>query len=134
MLGDIITFGSNAGRIFARWSDGAVTRQFRPLCSDTYSSGHGFKIHKWDTGEVVYNQASMPWDEEAPYFSGHRGELHEIVFNYARDDVGIPIHLNRRIERYFEDENEAGIILDDGERVRALPITCLLLHACWPPG
>lgn len=65
----------------------------------------------------------MPWDAEAPYFSGHRGELHEIVFNYARDDVGIPIHLNRRIERYYEDEDEAGIILDDGERVRAFPPT-----------
>lgn len=119
VLGDIITFGSNAGRIFARWSDGAVTEKFRPISYGTYSSGRGFDIHKWDTGEVVFNQPPMPWNAEAPYFSGHRGELHEIVFNYARDDLGIPIHLGRRIEEYFEDEEKAGIILDNGEKVRS---------------
>ena len=116
-LGDIITFGSNAGRIFARWDNGAVTSKFRALCIDTYKSGYGFNIHKFDTGEVVYNQESMPYNSEAPFFSGHRGELHEVVFNYARDTLNIPIHLGRRIENYFEDEREAGIILDNGERV-----------------
>lgn len=116
-LGDIITFGSNAGRIFARWGEGAVTRKFRPLCIDTYSTKYGFNIHKWDTGEIVYNQPSQPYNAEAPYFSGHRGELHEVVFNYARDDLGIPIHLGRMIKEYFEDDKEAGIILDNGEKV-----------------
>lgn len=116
-LGDIITFGSNAGRIFARWGNGAVTDKFRPLCIDTYSSGYGFNIHKWDTGEIVYNQPSMPYNTEAPYFSGHRGELHEVVFHYARDDLGIPIHLGRKIEKYFENDQEAGIVLENGEKV-----------------
>lgn len=116
VLGDIITFGSNAGRIFARWSDKAVTKKFRTISHDTHSSGHGFDIHKWDTGEVVFHQPPMPYNPEAPYFSGHRGELHEIVFNYAKDDLGIPIHLNSRIEKYYEDDNEAGIILDGGEK------------------
>lgn len=115
-LGDIITFGSNAGRIFARWSDGAITRKFRPLCHDTFSTSYGFNIHKWDTGEVVFNQPSMPWNDEAPFFSGHRGELHEIVFEYAKE-LGIPVHLDRRIEEYFEDDKEAGIILQNGEKV-----------------
>lgn len=128
-LGDIITFGSNAGRIFARWSNGIVTDRFRPLCIDTYSSGYGFNIHKFDTGEIVYNQPSMPYDAEAPYFSGHRGELHEIVFNYARVDLSIPIHLGRRIENYFEDDKEAGIILDNGEKVR--PVFGCLWRSFW---
>lgn len=105
-----------------------MTAKFRPLCIDTYSSGHGFNIHKWDTGEVVYNQPSFPYNAEAPYFSGHRGELHEVVFEYARGELGIPIHLDRRIERYFEDEEEAGIILDDGERVALAGLIATRTH------
>jgi len=30
-LGDIISFGPNAGRIFYRWSNGDVVRRMRPL-------------------------------------------------------------------------------------------------------
>jgi 2-polyprenyl-6-methoxyphenol hydroxylase-like FAD-dependent oxidoreductase len=78
---------------------------------------HGFKIHKW-TGELVHTQRTPPADPEAPVFNGHRGELHTVVFNYAKDELGIPIHLGQRVSKYFEDENEAGIILDNGERVR----------------
>lgn len=123
-LGDIITFGSNAGRIFARWGDGLVTQRFRPLCLDTLAGvapgapARGNYIHKWDTGEVVFHQPPVPYDPQAPYFSGHRGELHEVVFKYARDDLGIPIHLGRKVEDYFENEAEAGIVLENGEKVR----------------
>lgn len=124
-LGDIITFGSNAGRIFARWDDGAIAAKFKPLCIDLHSPDKGFRIHKWDTGEVVYTQPPMPYVKEAPFFSGHRGELHEIVFEYAKE-LGIEIHLGRKIEQYWEEESEAGIILDSGEKV-CLPILLIML-------
>ena len=78
---------------------------------------HGFKIHKYDTGKVVVTQMHPPPDPTRPVFNGHRGELHEVVFNYAKDDLGIPIHLGRRIEKYFEDEGKAGIVLENGEEV-----------------
>ncbi|KAH9889647.1 FAD/NAD(P)-binding domain-containing protein [Xylariomycetidae sp. FL2044] len=116
-LGDIISFGPNAGRIFHRWSGGRVTRRMRPLSIDLRR--YGFNIHKYDTGEVVTNQRTPAWPEDAPNFNGHRGELHQVVFNYARDDLGIPIHLGHRIQTYFEDENEAGIVLETGEKVSA---------------
>ena len=83
---------------------------------------YGFNIHKYDTGDIIINQKTPVLDETAPVFNGHRGELHEIVFEYARKELGIPIHLNNRIENYFEDENSAGIELANGERVR-LPQT-----------
>lgn len=116
-LGDIISFGANAGRIFRRWKykDGSrVSDRLRPLCIDL--SNHGFNIHKWD-GEFIINQKTPPQDPEAPVFNGHRGELHETVFEYARDELGIPIHLDSRILKYFEDEKEAGIVLGSGEKV-----------------
>lgn len=115
VLGDIISFGGNAGRIFNRWSDGEIVARLRPLCIDIQE--YGFRIHKWDTGEVVYHQKRPPPNPEAPVLNGHRGELHEIIFNYARDELCIPIHLGQRVSEYFEDNTQAGIILKTGEKV-----------------
>lgn len=68
----------------------------------------------------MHTQITPPADPEAPVFNGHRGELHTVVFNYAKDELGIPIHLGQRVSKYFEDQTEAGIILDNGERVRPI--------------
>ncbi|KAK0640555.1 hypothetical protein B0T16DRAFT_430723 [Cercophora newfieldiana] len=116
-LGDIISFGANGGRIYHRWSNGEVARRMRKLCIDL--SDYGFRIHKYDTGEVVHHQRSPPGPDDAPIFNGHRGELHEVVFNYARDELGIPIHLGQHVDEYFEDEHQAGIVLKDGQKVYA---------------
>jgi 2-polyprenyl-6-methoxyphenol hydroxylase-like FAD-dependent oxidoreductase len=114
-LGDIISFGANAGRIFYRWSDGEIAARLRRLSIDL--SEYGFRIHKYDTGEVVFHQKTPPMDPEAPVFNGHRGELHQVVFEYARDELGIPIHLGQNVAQYFEDDDKAGIILKTGEKV-----------------
>lgn len=113
-LGDIISFGSNGGRIFRRWSNGVVADRLRSLSIDLLN--HGFKIHKW-TGELVYTQPTPKPDPDAPVFNGHRGELHMEVFKYAEDELGIPIHLGHRVVEYSEDENEAVITLDNGQTV-----------------
>lgn len=80
-------------------------------------TNYGFKIHKYDTGEVVAHQKTPPGDPAAPNFNGHRGELHKVVFEYARDELGIPIHLGSKVVQYFENDKEAGIELDDGTKV-----------------
>lgn len=116
VLGDIISFGMNAGRIFHRWSDGTITQKLRALSIDLRE--YGFRIHKYDTGEVVYHQRTPPGPPDAPMFNGHRGELHQVVFDYARDELGIPIHLGQNVDEYFEDEDGAGIVLKGGEKVR----------------
>jgi 2-polyprenyl-6-methoxyphenol hydroxylase-like FAD-dependent oxidoreductase len=87
----------------------------RPLSIDLRHSG--FRIHKWDTGEVIITQPTPEMDPVAPVFNGHRGELHTVVFNYAKDELGIPIHLGQRVTQYWEDENQAGIVLDNGKKV-----------------
>ena len=78
---------------------------------------YGFNIHKYDTGEIVINQKAHQLNPEAPVFNGHRGELHEVVFDHARDELGIPIHLGQKIEKYFEEDDSAGIVLESGEKV-----------------
>lgn len=77
---------------------------------------HGFKIHKY-TGEHIITQVTPPMDPDAPVFNGHRGELHEVIFNHAKDDLKIPIHLGQKVERYFEESDRAGIELAGGEKV-----------------
>lgn len=114
-LGDIISFGANAGRIFYRWSDGEICKRLRSLSINLQE--YGFRIHKWDTGEVVYHQKRPPPDPEAPIINGHRGELHQVVFDYAKDELGIPIHLGQAVSEYFEDDHQAGIVLKDGNKV-----------------
>jgi 2-polyprenyl-6-methoxyphenol hydroxylase-like FAD-dependent oxidoreductase len=114
ILGDIISFGPNAGRIFYRWKNGEIVKMMRRISIDL--TNYGFNIHKYDTGEIVINQKSPPKDETAPVFNGHRGELHEIVFNYAKE-VGVEIKLGVRVDNYFETEEVAGIVLGDGTRV-----------------
>ncbi|KAJ5752165.1 hypothetical protein N7520_009082 [Penicillium odoratum] len=115
-LGDIISFGPNAGRIFRRWSNGVIADRLRPLSIDL--KNEGFKIHKW-TGELMHTQPRRDYDPEAPVINGHRGELHTVIFNYAKDDLGIPIHLGQRAVEYFENENHAGIVLENGNKVTA---------------
>lgn len=117
ILGDIISFGTNAGRIFYRWdspnADVSLVDRLRAL-----SIKHKvFNIRKWDTGEVVLAQPSAEDSETAPALHGHRGELHEVIFNYARDELGIKIHLGQRVSEYFEEEGHAGIVLQDGTKV-----------------
>ncbi|RFU25369.1 hypothetical protein B7463_g10971, partial [Scytalidium lignicola] len=115
-LGDIISFGPNAGRIFTHWgTNGSVAETMRKICIDL--TDYGFRIHKY-TGELVITQPTPPRDPLSPNFNGHRGELHEIVFNYAKDELGIPIHLGCKVTEYFEDENGAGIRLQNGEEIR----------------
>lgn len=78
---------------------------------------YGFKIHKYDTGEVVAHQLTPAGDPLAPNFNGHRGELHKVVFDYATKELGIPIRLGKKVVQYFEDDTQAGIELDNGEKV-----------------
>lgn len=117
VLGDIITFGPNAGRLFRRWhykTGERVSDRMDPLTIKLEK--HGFRIHKY-TGEFVICQKSPPRNVEAPMFNGHRGELHSVLFNYARDELGIPFHLGMRIKKYFEEPDQAGIVLDSGEKI-----------------
>jgi 2-polyprenyl-6-methoxyphenol hydroxylase-like FAD-dependent oxidoreductase len=125
VLGDIISFGANAGRIFRRWFTGSTPPDGElERISDLLSplsiklQNYGFNIHKY-TGELIMNQRTPPPDPEAPVFNGHRGEFHSIVFNYVRDTLKIPIHLGRRISQYFETATLSGLILSSGERISA---------------
>ncbi|KAI0538651.1 putative monooxygenase [Xylaria digitata] len=112
LLGDIISFGPNSSRIFQRWS--GVAEQLDALSQ----RADGLEIKNW-LGETLLRQT---WTKEQAEFGirfdGHRGEFHEIVYKHALA-IGVDVRLGARVEDYFEDDAEAGVILDTGEKITA---------------
>lgn len=107
-LGDIISFGSNSGRIFKSWP--GVEEKLDPICH--HSSGLDFRAYDDD---FLCRQV---WDAEADWgkrFNGHRGEIHEIVWDHAKS-IGVEIRLASKVSEYFETETEAGVVVN-GERI-----------------
>lgn len=103
LLGDIISFAPNSGRIFQRWP--GVDAKLDPIIHK--SDGLLYKTY---TGDTLVKQSWTP--EERAYgkaYNGHRGEIHEIVYQHARD-IGVDIRLGYRVEDYFETDTEAGVI------------------------
>lgn len=110
-LGDIISFGSNAGRIFRRWP--GVEARLDPICHRSKS----LKFFDYK-GDFIYEQV---WgsDEEnfGKRFNGHRGEIHHILYEHALE-MGIEIRLGQKVSEYWQTETSAGVIAN-GERIEA---------------
>ncbi|OJD32344.1 salicylate hydroxylase [Diplodia corticola] len=113
-LGDIISFGHNAGRVFRRWP-GGVEGALDAICHRSEE----LVFNRFD-GEHLMTQV---WEEEGGLergggkkFNGHRGEIHRVVWGCAVG-LGVDIRLGRRVCEYFEDAEEAGVVVEeeDGE-------------------
>ncbi|KDQ56254.1 hypothetical protein JAAARDRAFT_158238 [Jaapia argillacea MUCL 33604] len=102
-LGDIISFGPNAGRIIARWGNGSVASQLRPISIRNKE----LKFYKYD-GDYITEQKVPPQNPVTPVFNGHRGEIHEIFFEHAKK-IGIEIRLGCRVLEYVEEAGRAGV-------------------------
>jgi 2-polyprenyl-6-methoxyphenol hydroxylase-like FAD-dependent oxidoreductase len=109
-LGDIISFGSNSGRIFQRWP--GIPEKLGPICHVSRCINY----RMWN-GEPIYTQY---WgtDEEnfGKRYNGHRGEIHKIIYDHAIS-IGVEIRLGQRVTEFFEDDGRAGVV-SNGERIR----------------
>ena len=104
-LGDIISFASNSGRIFQRWE--GVEKALDPINHKSkclvFQDWHGSYI------------TTQYWDKEVTYgkkFNGHRGEIHQVVYQHAVDR-GIDIRLGQNVTDYFETDTEAGVTVSN---------------------
>jgi 2-polyprenyl-6-methoxyphenol hydroxylase-like FAD-dependent oxidoreductase len=111
-LGDIISFGQNSSRFFAKWP--GVMDALQPLIhkSDV------FHFHDW-TGKFVTTQSFAEehrrWGQRV---NGHRGEIHQVLLRHAIDR-GVDVRLGCNVVEYFEDEEGAGVVTENGERFTA---------------
>ncbi|KAI1809014.1 putative monooxygenase [Poronia punctata] len=111
-LGDIISFMSNGARIFQRWP--GVPEQLEKLSM----RADGLLMKNW-LGETLLRQIWTPEEQGfGTRYDGHRGEFHQVVYKHALD-IGVDVRLGSRVEDYFEDDEEAGVVLANGERLTA---------------
>ncbi|EPQ61259.1 FAD/NAD P-binding domain-containing protein [Gloeophyllum trabeum ATCC 11539] len=108
-LGDIISFGNNAGRVFERWG---LHDKFWAVCSHVET----LMIHN-SQGELLLEQPNPDPLFGAYAYNGHRGELHTMLFDYAQS-LGIDIRLGQDVTEYWETDNEAGVIANS-EKIAA---------------
>ena len=106
-LGDIISFSPNAGHIFERWP--GVVEKLIPIAQKS----SGVTLNDWE-GNFITRQS---WAKEASWgrrIDGHRGEIIQVVYEHAKEQK-IDIRLDQNVTDYFENDQEAGIIVD-GEK------------------
>ncbi|KAL2019329.1 hypothetical protein VTK56DRAFT_9709 [Thermocarpiscus australiensis] len=107
-LGDIISFGQNSSRFFARWP--GVREALEPLVHKS----DAFHFHDWKGTFVTTQSFAAEHRAWGPRVNGHRGEIHQVVLRHARAR-GIDIRLDHTVVRYFEDASRAGVETDRGD-------------------
>ncbi|EJU03227.1 monooxygenase [Dacryopinax primogenitus] len=109
VLGDIISFGPNAGRIFERWG---LHDKMWPLCTHLKT----FHLNTWK-GDLITAQPLNEKEFGSYSYNGHRGELHQILFDHAVE-LGVDLRLSANVTEYWEDDHAAGVV-SNGERLSA---------------
>ncbi|KAF2742888.1 FAD/NAD(P)-binding domain-containing protein [Sporormia fimetaria CBS 119925] len=109
-FGDIISFDPNGARHFERWP--GVIAAMQKVARQT----SWLDLYSWK-GEFITRQSFEREKEWGPRINGHRGELYEIILKHAVKR-GIEIRLGQRVTDYFEDDNEAGVVVN-GEKITA---------------
>ncbi|KAI6090267.1 salicylate hydroxylase [Hypoxylon rubiginosum] len=109
--GDIIDFFPNGGRIIEKWDNGRVGRELMKQC---INQGDKFQYFKAD-GTLVWEE---DWVLEPHHFwrqyAGHRGQMHEVIVNYAKS-IGVEFKFGDKVITY-EDGDQPSVITASGLR------------------
>jgi len=110
-IGDIISFDPNGSRTFTRWP-GVIDSMQRIARQTTWLDLYHYK------GKFVTRQSFADEKKWGYRINGHRGELHNIIYEHAKAR-GIDIRLGQRVTDYFETDDHAGVVVNGQERLRA---------------
>ena len=110
-IGDIISFDPNGARNFERWP-GVIEAMQRIARQTTW-----LDLYDWK-GNFITRQSFAKEKAWGPRINGHRGELHNIIYQHAKDR-GIDIRLGQRVTDYFETDDHAGVVLNGETRMTA---------------
>lgn len=110
--GDLLDFVTNAGLVFMRWDNGAVGKRLfdsgvnAAKTLDFYNNRNELlRADVWPQGAEMYG-----------VFAGHRGTMHKIVYDYALE-IGVEIQGGKRVVKYVDNEEEQGVITEQGEKI-----------------
>lgn len=108
--GDMVNLAPNATRILARWGD--TSAQMRRI--DCQLSTCNF-IDK--SNHIAFSQQLPLEDGGFPNFYVHRSHTQVLMYEHALS-IGVEFNFGQRITEFFENSNEAGIVVG-GSRVTA---------------
>lgn len=74
-------------------------------------------LYHWK-GDFVTRQSFLGEKNWGRRINGHRGELHSIIYQHAKDR-GIDIRLGQRVTDYFETDHHAGVVVNGQKRLTA---------------
>ncbi len=97
----------NACRVIAKW--GNVLPEVKKRCTWAKEA----IIHN-EKGEVLHTQQMVLENNGFPFCNTHRSYYQTAFYQYVLS-LGLKIHMNVRVTEYFENQHEAGIIVN-GER------------------
>ncbi|KAJ3960984.1 hypothetical protein N0V92_002335 [Colletotrichum tropicale] len=110
--GDLLDFVRNAGRVFESWGGGKVGRA---LTAVGVNAARYLEFFNADN-ELLHKD---PWPQGTEFqyvYAGHRGEMHEIVYNYALE-IGVDMRFNTRVAKYLDIDEKRGVVTDTGENI-----------------
>ncbi|KAK4229257.1 hypothetical protein QBC38DRAFT_508382 [Podospora fimiseda] len=112
-LGDIISFGQNSSRFFAKWP--GVLEKLDPIIHQSTE----FHFHDWQ-GKFVTTQSFVEEHRKwGTRVNGHRGEIHQILFDQASAQPNISILLNQTVMSYSETKDSAIVTTSSGHTFTA---------------
>lgn len=101
----------NGSKAFERWP-GVVEAMEKIARQTTWLDLYHYK------GKFVTRQSFLGEKKWGRRINGHRGELHNIIYNHAKDR-GIDIRLGQRVTDYFETDDFAGVVVNGKTRIIA---------------
>ncbi|KAJ4174163.1 hypothetical protein NW754_004578 [Fusarium falciforme] len=111
-MGDLLDFIRNAGRVFESWGKGKVAHK---LAAAGVNRAERMDFFNADNQFL----RSDPWPQGSDFlyvYAGHRGAMHEIVYDYAVE-IGVDVQVNKRVEKYLDSDAERGVLIQGGEKI-----------------
>ncbi|KAH6991405.1 salicylate hydroxylase [Ilyonectria sp. MPI-CAGE-AT-0026] len=109
--GDILDFSPNGGRHMARWDGGSVAKELMEVCLNDTDQ---FEYFKYDGTKVLEEPFLLKKEHYYELLGGHRGEMHEIVCNYATR-IGVDMRFGEKVVEYIDDE-ELAVLTEAGKK------------------
>nr|ADY16696.1 TqaH [Penicillium aethiopicum] len=113
--GDGIMIAPNASKVMRQWGDELLAEIVLNRCDSTH-------VDMMDHNDNLIARQELPGKGEG--IVTNRGKLVCLLFAHAKNRLGIDIRLGSRVTDYWEENGQAGVTVDDGERISGDCVVC----------
>ncbi|KAL1637013.1 hypothetical protein SLS58_009539 [Diplodia intermedia] len=108
-----LDFSPNDGIHFERWANREAARGLLEVCLNDTDTLDYYK-HDWT---FLFAEPFL-LKKEAYYrmFAGYRGEMHEVICNYA-EEIGVEMRFGEKVRQYVDTDQQLEVVLAFGETI-----------------